>query len=73
METNSAPNVAASTVFCRLLNAVIGVLLRKMTMPVWDRRVTRLPAWLESQKQMTLTGFPRDVGALCGDSSSKLP
>ena len=41
---NSLTNVLVSTVFCRLMNAMIGALLTKISIPVCDQRVTLLPA-----------------------------
>jgi len=42
--TNSLPNVADSTAFCRLLHQTMGALHTNRKIPVCDRRVATLPA-----------------------------
>jgi len=71
--TNSEPYVLDSHVFCRLLNAITGVLLSKINIPVCDHLVTLLPAWSASTKQDICTGFPRGTGMFGGSSSTTSP
>jgi hypothetical protein len=44
--TNSLPNVAASTVFCRLENQIIGAFCTNRKIPLCKHLVITLPAWL---------------------------
>ena len=68
---NSLPNVLVSTVFFRLLNAMIRYLLTKTSTPVCDLRVTLLPVWLASTKQCVDTELPRGLGIFVGIASFK--
>ncbi len=67
---NSDPKVEVSTVFCRLENQTIGARLQKIKIPVWDLRVTRLPAWSASTKHEIRIGFPLGSGAFGGMASA---
>ena len=66
---NLLPNVLVSTVFLRLLNAMIGYLLTKISIPVCDRRVNFLPARLTSTKQCVDTELPQGLGIFGGIAS----
>ena len=59
---NSYPNVDAYTKFCLFLNQMIGALLQKDNMPVWDRLVSVFPAWSASIKECVSMRIP-----LCTD------
>ena len=47
--------------------------MTKIRIPVWDLRVTRLPAWLASTKQVVFTGLPGGLGIFGGIASEASP
>jgi hypothetical protein len=67
--TNSLPNVAASTVFCRLENQMISAFCTNRKIPLCERHLITLPAWLVSTKAEIVTDRPRGSGMLGGSSS----
>lgn len=67
--TNSDPKLDVSTVFWRFENHMMGARLQKIIIPVWERRVTQLPAWSASTKQVMTILFPLGGGALMGIAS----
>jgi hypothetical protein len=56
--TNSLPKVAASTVFCRLENQIIGAFCTNRKMPLCECLVMTLPAWLASTIAEIITDQP---------------
>ena len=70
--TNSDPKADDSTVFCLFECHVIGARFKKMMIPVWDRRVTRQPAWSASSKHEVVAALPLNSGAFGGFGSPQL-
>ena len=52
------PNIYASTKFCLFLKKIIGDLLQKRKMPVWDRLVSVSTSWFASTIQCDKMQLP---------------
>ena len=62
---NSMENELDSTVFCRLLNHIIGARFRNITKPVCERRVTIFEACDASTNAIVVMDLPRGSGIKC--------
>ena len=67
---NSGPKVEVSIVFCLSLYHWMDAMLMKIIIPVYERRVTTLPAWSESTKILIFTGLSLGSGILSGSGFS---